>query len=216
MKNIKIKIAVVIFFIFSLGVLMLKNEKVSFYLGGAFIDLGTFLQDKAEDFDLEKHQSLTPDDVWKSFLEHNKLSSKVRKNMPLHSFHPLVAMLVCMDARLDPHDISGDSRHFYYVVRTAGSVMNLKEEEMLELAVLNGVKLVIISTHTDCAAEKVAKDPVKSLEFPQITKAIHEREYRIYEFMERPLIKERIKNGSLLVKKIRIRTDSEELEIIDL
>lgn len=32
-------------------------------------------------------------------------------------------------------------------------------EEMLELAVANGVKVVVLATHTDCAAEKVAGDP---------------------------------------------------------
>ena len=59
-----------------------------------------------------------------------------------------------MDARIDTNELTGDTRHYYYVIRTAGSVLSEREEEMLELAVENGVELVVLTTHSDCAAEK--------------------------------------------------------------
>lgn len=37
--------------------------------------------------------------------------------------------------------------------------MAAEEEEMLDLAVANGVKVIVLTRHSDCAAEKVAKDP---------------------------------------------------------
>lgn len=44
------------------------------------------------------------------------------------------------------NELTGDTRHYYYIIRTAGSVLSEKEEEMLELAVENGVKLINIDT----------------------------------------------------------------------
>jgi hypothetical protein len=37
--------------------------------------------------------------------------------------------------------------------------MAAEEEEMLDLAVANGVKVIALTRHSDCAAEKVVKDP---------------------------------------------------------
>ena len=44
-----------------------------------------------------------------------------------------------MDARIYTNELVGDTRRYYYIVRTAGSVLAPPEQEMLELAVLNGV-----------------------------------------------------------------------------
>ena len=62
----------------------------------------------------------------------------MRTRFPRSTNHPVIAMLVCMDARIDTNELAGDTRHFYYIVRTAGSVMAEQEEDMLELAVANG------------------------------------------------------------------------------
>ncbi|MFO0594601.1 MAG: carbonic anhydrase [Myxococcaceae bacterium] len=133
--------------------------RVSFITGGALVDLGYRLQDPHEDYDFEHAEDITPTQIWDEFSKQNQLASGVREVFPRTVRHPLVAMLVCMDARLDTNEITGDTRRDYYVLRTAGSVMAPEEEEMLELGVRNGVKLVLLTRHTDCAAEKAAKDP---------------------------------------------------------
>ena len=71
-----------------------------------------------------------------------------------------------MDARIDTNELLGDTRHYYYIIRTAGSVLSPREEEMLELAVENGVKLVVLTTHSDCAAEKAASEPETRKRYP--------------------------------------------------
>jgi carbonic anhydrase len=118
-------------------------------------------------------------------------------------------MVTCMDGRLDTNEIAGDTRRYYYIIRTAGSVLAEKEEEMLELAVENGVKVVVFTTHTDCAAEKAAKDPAQRAKFPHLTRAVAERSIRLQEFLVRPLIAERIKQGELLVKLMDLDTRNE-------
>jgi carbonic anhydrase len=190
-----------------------SSERAEFLLGAAFIDIGYFLQDKAEDFDFKHHHKLTPQEVWETFLEQNHLASSVRKQFPLHSHHPIIAMLVCMDSRLDTHDISGDSRHYYYVIRTAGSVLSEKEEEMLELAIENGVKVVVFTTHSDCAAEKVAKDPAKRKRYPNIAQAVDERDKMIQTFLDRPFVKQKLNAGEIMVKKVKIDTITDEISL---
>ena len=91
-----------------------------------------------------------------------------------------------MDARIDTNELTGDTRHYYYIVRTAGSVLSEREEEMLELAVENGVELVVLTTHSDCAAEKTAALPEKRKLYPALAKAVDERDQRIREFLARP------------------------------
>lgn len=117
-----------------------------------------------------------------------------------------------MDARIDTNELVGDTRRNYYIVRTAGSAMSVKEEEMLELAVANGVKLIVITRHSDCAAEKAAANPEMRAKYPALVQALAERQQRIDEFLARPLIAERLKEGKLLVKVLQIETKTEHLE----
>ena len=181
-----------------------------FVLGGAMINLGYRLQDRL-DFDLTSHHDLTPEQIWQEVLRQNEMAASVRKRFPRSSHHPYVAMLVCMDARIDTTELTGDTRKFYYVVRTAGSVLAEAEQEMLELAVVNGVKVVVLTTHTDCAAEKAAADAGMRTRFPKLTQAVDEREARLKEFLSRPIIAERVGKGELLVKVVNIDTMTEEM-----
>lgn len=175
------------------------------------VNIGYRLQDRLPEYDLTHHH-LTPQQVWDEFLGQNRLASSVRFYLPRSLMHPVVALVACMDGRLDTNEIVGDTRRFYYVLRTAGSVLSVKEEEMLELTVANGVKVVVFTTHTDCAAEKAAKDPAKRALYPQLAAAVDERKARFEEFLVRPAIKERIGKGELLVKWMDINTATERVE----
>jgi hypothetical protein len=192
------------------GVFSLWGHRIEFLLGGAMVNVGYRLQDRLHDFDLA-HPEITPQQVLDEFVEHNRLASSVRATWLPSTHHPLVAMVTCMDARLDTHEIAGDTRRYYYVLRLAGSVMSPKEEEMLELAVANGTKVVVYTTHSDCAAEKVSKDPKAAAEYPHLTQAINERKARFDEFLARARIREKIQRGELLVRWMRIDTATERL-----
>lgn len=187
------------------------GQRTEFVLGGAMVNIGYRLQDRLPEYDLTHHH-LTPQQVWDEFLGQNRLASSVRFYLPRSVMHPVVALVACMDGRLDTNEIAGDTRRFYYVLRTAGSVLSLKEEEMLELTVANGVKVVVFTTHTDCAAEKAAKDPAKRALYPQLTAAVDERKARFDEFLVRPAIKERIGKGELLVKWMDLNTATERVD----
>jgi carbonic anhydrase len=187
------------------------GRKAQFVMGGALVDVGYGLQDGLESYDFEHHHEITPEQVWEEMLQHNRLSSGMRSRFPRTPRHPLVALLVCMDARIDTNELVGDTRRYYYVIRTAGSVMSERELEMLELAVANGVKLVVLTTHSDCAAEKAAGSPELRERFPALGRAVDERERRVNEFLARPAIAAATERGELAVKRIAIETLTDQL-----
>jgi carbonic anhydrase len=164
-----------------------------------------------ESYDFEHQQEISPDQVWKEMQKQNSLAATVREWFPRTGRHPLVALVVCMDARIDTNELTGDTRRYYYIIRTAGSVLSEREEEMLELAVENGVELIVFSTHSDCAAENVAASQEKRQRFPALAAAVDERDQRIRNFLARHAIASRIEAGKLAVKLINIDTMTERM-----
>ena len=195
--------------------LFFLSPKAEFIVGGAMVNLGYRLQDKLSHYDFARDESITPNEIWEELRHQNELAAKVRDQFPRSVRHPVVALVACMDARIDTNELVGDTRRYYYIVRTAGSVLSQAEQEMLELAVVNGVRLVLLTTHTDCAAEAAAADPAMHEKFPAMTKLVDERERSIQEFMARPIIKDAIAAGTLKVQRARIDTDTDRLIPID-
>jgi hypothetical protein len=189
------------------------GRRAQFVLGGALVNAGYMLQDHLEsyDFQAEHQHQISPDQVWAEMQQQNSLAAAVREWLPRTARHPLVALVVCMDGRLDTNELTGDTRHYYYVIRTAGSVLSEREEEMLELAVENGVELVVLTTHSDCAAEKAAASPEQRKRYPALAQAVDERDARIREFLARPAIASSIAAGKLMVKLINIDTMTERM-----
>jgi hypothetical protein len=64
----------------------------------------------------------------------------------------------------------------------------------------------LFTTHSDCAAEKVSKDLDKSKTFPELSKAVLRRDQRFQEFLQRPLIKDKIDKKELIVKWAHLDT----------
>lgn len=187
------------------------SERARFVAGGAMVNVGYELQDPIEDFEVVDHEGMQPEAIWAELVAQNQLASGVRKHFPRSSRHPVIAMVVCMDARVDTVELTGDTRKYYYMVRTAGSVIGPEEVEMLELAVANGVKVVVLTTHSDCAAEKVAADPEKRRLYPALSARIDERDLRIAAFLKRPAIAAKLASGDLVVKQMNIDTATDEL-----
>jgi hypothetical protein len=188
-----------------------SGRRTQFLVGGALVNLGYRMQDHLESYDFEHEHNISPDHVWNEMQKQNAMAAAVREWFPRTARHPLVALVVCMDARIDTNELTGDTRHYYYIVRTAGSVLSEREEEMLELAVENGVELIVLTTHSDCAAEKTAASPEKRKRYPALAKAVDEREQRIREFLARPAIATNIASGKLSVKLMNIDTMTEKL-----
>ena len=187
------------------------GREARFMAGGALVDAGYGLQDGLEAYDFEHEHGITPEQVWNELRWQSRMAASVRHAFPRTARHPVVAVVVCMDARIDTTELMGDTRHYYYVIRTAGSVMSAREEEMLELAVANGVKVVVLTTHTDCAAEKVARTQELRARYPSLAAAVDEREARVAEFLARPTIVSAVGKGELVVKRVAIDTQHDEL-----
>jgi len=192
------------------AVLWHQHQRWQFVAGGALVNLGYRLQDPLEDYDFEHHDG-TPGQIWAEFLQQNAAAAAVRSRWPRSTRHPVIALVTCMDARLDTNEIAGDTRRYYYVLRLAGSALAPKDEEMLQLAVSNGVKVVVFTTHTDCAAEKVAADPAQRAVYPALSAAIKERQTRFDEFRALPAIRDRLQSGHLLVKWVDLDTMTEQV-----
>jgi len=199
----------------SLGLIavVIISPRAEFTLGGALVNLGYRLQDRFSQFDFEHDETITPDQIWDELKRQNEMAAGVRGLFPRTTRHPVVAILACMDARIDTSELVGDTRRYYYVVRTAGSVLSPAEQEMLELAVLNGVEVIVLTTHTDCAAEAAAADPKLREKFPALIGLMDEREQRIDEFKARPIIRDAIAEGKLVIKHARIDTSTDKLVI---
>ena len=71
--------------------------------------------------------------------------------------------------------------------------------------------LSLEQTVFDCAAEKVAKDPVQRTRYPQLVKAVDEREHRYQEFLDRPTIRAKTNEGHLMVKWMDLDTSTERV-----
>lgn len=196
-----------------LSAALLLSPRFEFIVGGGLVNLGFRLQDRLSHFDFEHDESITPDQIWAELERQNDLAADVRDIFPRTTRHPVVAILACMDARIDTSELVGDTRRYYYVVRTAGSVLSPAEQEMLELAVINGVKIILLTTHTDCAAEGAAADPELRKSFPALTALMDERVRRVEEFMARPTIRDAIAAGELQVKHARIDTSTDRLVV---
>jgi carbonic anhydrase len=192
---------------------LLLSPRFEFMVGGGLVNLGFRLQDRLSKFDFEHDDSITPDQIWTELERQNELAAAVRGVFPRTARHPVVAILACMDARIDTSELVGDTRRYYYVVRTAGSVLSPAEQEMLELAVINGVKIILLTTHTDCAAEGAAADPELREDFPALIALMDERARRVEEFMARPTIRDAIAAGELQVKHARIDTSTDRLVV---
>jgi hypothetical protein len=187
------------------------GHRVQFMAGGALVNVGYRMQDHLDAYDFVHEHEITPEQVWNEIIEQNAMSAAIRDWVPRTPRHALVAMVVCMDARIDTNELTGDTRHYYYIVRTAGSILSEREEEMLELAVANGVKVIVLTTHSDCAAEKVAASPEKRVLYPALAEGVDERDKRVKELLARPAIAEKIAAGELLVKSINIDTMTERM-----
>lgn len=187
------------------------SDKAEFIAGGALMNAGYRLQDHLHNFDLDHDQDISPQAVWSEVANQNRLAASVRHYFPRAPHHPVAVLVVCMDNRLDTNELVGDTRKYYYIIRTAGSVLSEREQEMLELAVVNGVKVVLLTTHTGCAAEAAAADPAQRAAFPALAAAVDEREKRIQQFMARPVIAAKLASGELLIQRMLIDTDTDEL-----
>lgn len=176
-----------------------------FFTGGGLVSAGHMVQGFVSGFSRAGHVG-TPQELLDTVLIDNNTASHVERALSGPRRKPEVLAVMCMDPRLNSEVILGDSRGYYDVVRLPGSVLSDEMIEAIELAVEeHAVELVLFTTHTDCAMEKVAASH-EAHRFPGLSNLVHKREEKFEELLRRPAIAERVKSGKLLVKRFKIDT----------
>lgn len=178
---------------------------VLFVGGGGLVSVGHRVQGFVHGFDYRGTVG-TPQEILDTVILDNQQASKVEGVVGGPSHKPEVMAVMCMDPRINSEVVLGDSRHYYDVVRLPGSVLSDEVIEAIELGVKeHRLKVVLFTTHTDCAMEKVAHSEAAP-EFPSLSQAVHKREEMYQHLLKRPLIAERMKSGGLLIKRYQIDT----------
>lgn len=187
------------------AVLVFAWRPVLFQLGGGIVTVGHSMQEAVDGF--ERGGAVgSPEDVLHRIEMHNAEASASKQISidPQQKSEALIVM--CVDPRLDAKLVLGDTRDYYDVVRMPGSILNEEIMESIELGVAkHTVKVVVFTTHTDCAMEGLAHSDHAD-EFPALSKALLNREVVFEEFMKRPIIAEKVAAGELVVKRFRINT----------
>lgn len=186
----------------------LASKKVRFYLGGALIEAGVHTQYSVHG-DL---QELSGEEIVSRLYSLNRWSSLAERGLFSETEHPVGLVVLCMDSRFETNRIAADSRtELFYKVRTPGSVLSPDTADGIELAVVKkGIRLVLFTYHDDCAAEGVCR--AHPHEFPGLRDALHARFEALQNFMERPEIAKRLKDGSLTIKVAKLVTGEHRLE----
>lgn len=183
---------------------------VLFVGGGGLVTVGHMVQGFVSGFDY-KGTVGSPQDILDTVILDNQQASKLEGVIGGPRRKPEVMAVMCMDPRINSEVVLGDSRHYYDVVRLPGSVLSTEVIEAIELGVKeHRLKVVLFTTHTDCAMEKVAHSESAS-EFPSLSNAVHRREEMFQQLLQRPLIAEKIKSGSLIIKRYQIDTPTGQL-----
>ncbi len=136
MKNKRTKIILIAALV--LVSLSLLNHHVQFFLGGAMINIGYRFQDHLKT-GIAHSQNQSPEKLWSSVKKQNKLASSIRKMFPRTVHIPKIAILLCMDARLDDDELTGDTTHEH----VESNVAALRNAEPIELV---KYRLVIATT----------------------------------------------------------------------
>lgn len=183
---------------------------VLFVGGGGLVTVGHMVQGFVTGFDY-KGTVGSPQQILDTVILDNQQASKVEGVVGGPTHKPEVMAVMCMDPRINSEVVLGDSRHYYDVVRLPGSVLSNEVIEAIELGVKeHRLKVVLFTTHTDCAMEKVAHSEAAH-EFPSLSNAVHKREEMYDHLLKRPLIAEKVRDGSLLIKRYQIDTPTGKL-----
>jgi hypothetical protein len=73
----------------------------------------------------------------------------------------------------------------------------------------------VLTTHSDCAAERAAATPELRQKFPALSRAVDEREASVAAFLERPTIAAALAAEQLRVERVAIETLTDQLSAED-
>jgi hypothetical protein len=86
--------------------------------------------------------------------------------------------------------------------------------EALRLTVRNGVRLVMLGDHDDCAAKDATESPAGQDALPEIAHELTRMPERYRALVEHPEIRRAIEDGRLLVVRVKHHTDTQRLDVL--
>lgn len=190
-----------------------------FYVGAALIEVGYLFQHISYGAPLSAQEGAhTPDEVMTSLDERNSWSAGFRKlwrvmdEIGHRDAPPLAGVIVaCMDYRLDTDQILGNSRGEFYVIRKPGAALTNETIEEIFVALHRNPSIILVTTHSDCAMEKLAHTQEGPEKFPNLTAGVLNFKQRLAELQAMPEIQKRVAAGSLKIIMRHIDTQTERL-----
>jgi len=157
-------------------------------------------------------EGLSGTEIAEFIREGNRVATEVREDFPRPFTYAKAVIVTCMDYRLYAPEIAGTSSGEIYWIRVAGGILPEAIQEMIEIAVIKGCRYLLLTTHRNCAAEKVVE-----ADFPVISAAVRSRAEAIGQLLKRPRIAAARREGVLVVQTAHIDTTTGALtEICEL
>ncbi|MDD2942988.1 MAG: carbonic anhydrase [bacterium] len=186
-------------------------QRICFWLGEHFFRLGLILQQRVDDYVLGV-KSPSPQQILDTLLMRNQ---HFLVDRPLKTHRPVGIVVICSDHRIDWDVITGDARDCFDIVRIPGGIVTKSVVETIRIAVKEDeVKLVMLVTHSGCTMADFAKSETSRTEhFPILYRDSHEKDERYADLLGDCLIQQRILDGSLIIARTFLETDTRELSV---
>lgn len=183
-------------------------ERAAWWLSDRLVELASLIRQGSESMTLYRLATPSPEQVLGNVLRYNARASRVRK--PAFDGRTWVAVVRCMDRKLDMGRIFGDMKFVDDIANPYGAVTP-REIEALQLAVSkHGVRLVCLLTHTECAALAVASGPEGDA-WPLITAAVEATPRHVQALLAAPIIAPALRAGRLAVIRATVLTGTDRL-----
>ncbi len=159
----------------------------------------------------------TPEEVLAGGLHKNSLAVAHHQPAVHDGFHHVSACYVgCGDPRHQGSgvEVCADPRKNRVVITTLGSALPASVLDMLRVAVLEKkAKVIFYTTHTDCAAEKIARDAKLRAKYPLLANDVDCRFERLQQFVDDPEIAQLIRTEKLIVVHCLVDIHSVEMTV---
>ena len=183
-------------------------EGAAWWLSDRLVELASLIRQGSESMTLYRLEAPSPEQVLGNVLRYNARASRVRK--PAFDGRTWVAVVRCMDRKLDMGRIFGDMKFVDDIANPYGAVTP-REIEALQLAVSkHGVRLVCLLTHTECAALAIASGHDGSA-WPLISAAVDATPRHVEALLQAPVIAPALQAGTLAVIRATVITGTDRL-----
>ena len=183
-------------------------EMSAWWISDRLYNLAMLIRQGSESLTLHQLDDPTPDRVIANVLGYNRRAAGQHKP-PVTATH--IAVVRCMDRRLDLSRIFGDLKFVDDIANPYGAVTPNVIEALKIAVAKHGVRVIFLLEHTGCAARQIAHGDEADA-YPLTAQAVHEHEENVRILLGEPVIDQAMREGRLQVVCATIVTESDRLE----